>query len=389
MTNFLLRLAARWSKDSKTEKQNIGYMASIVGIVINLMLSIVKLVIGFTMSSIGVIADGFNNITDTASSIIALIAFKISHKPPDREHPYGHGRVEYISGLIISFIVIFVGFQFITTSIKEILNPKPVRFQMSFFIILLLSIFVKLWLSIFNKKLSEETNSTSIRAMSLDALGDVLTTGVVVISLFIGRFTSMPIDGYIGIIVSALIIYNGFNIVRETTSTLIGKAPDREMIDGIKSDILGYRFITGVHDLHIHSYGENKTMAVIDAEFPAELDIVEVHKEVTIIEKEIGEKYDLNLVVHMDPLDKESQYRYELRQEIKKILRSYPIYESMHDFKIFKGEEVNTIEFDMVVFGEKLKDSDSKETLEKEFEEVLKSKYPNKNFNITVDIDFG
>lgn len=388
MGKFLLRFALNKGDGKSQRRKKIGYLASAVGIVVNLVLSILKLTIGISISSIGVIADGFNNITDTLSSIIALIAFKVSHKPPDPEHPYGHGRVEYIAGLIISLIVIFVGFQFATSSFQEILEPSPVKFQMSFFIILLLSIFVKLWLSRFNKYLGKEINSKSIQAMGLDALGDVLTTGVVVLSLLLGNFLTVPIDGYVGIVVSLLIIYNGFNIVRETVSTLIGEAPDRETMRSIKEDVLNYKFITGIHDLHIHNYGEEKAMAVVDVEFPAHLDIVEVHNEITKIEREIGEKYEINLVVHMDPLDEESDSRYLLRQDIKDLLKDYEIYKSMHDFKIFKGEK-DTIEFDMVVHWDKIEKGSTQESLKKDIEEVLMDEFPGRNFNITVDIDFG
>lgn len=386
MTNILMKLALRGTNNDNEKRERIVYMTSIVGIVVNIILATIKLTVGILMSSIGVIADGFDNATDTISSIVALVAFKIAHKPPDRNHPYGHGRVEYIGGLFIAFIVIFVGLQFTVSSVKEILNPTPVKFQMGFFILLVISIFVKIWLAYFNIGISKKLNSQSIKAMGLDAFGDVLTTSVVVLSLFIGRFTSLPIDGYVGIMVSLIILYGGYTVVKETLSTLIGEAPDRELMNSIKSDILTYKYITGVHDLYIHTYGANKVMAVIDVEFPAHLDILKVHSEVTKIEKEIGEKYNMDLVVHMDPLEKESEARYTIRKEIMSILSEYPIYKSIHDFKDIEIDGVEIIEFHMVIYIDKLETSNNKGNVKEEFEKILKDKYPEKEFNIVVDM---
>ncbi|OLS02342.1 cation diffusion facilitator family transporter [Tissierella creatinophila] len=388
MTNFLIRLVTKNESSDEKRRLKIAYMASIVGIITNIILSIIKLIIGFMISSIGVIADGFNNVTDTLSSIITLVGFKLSSMPPDKEHPYGHGRIEYISGLMVAFLVMIVGFQFTTSSFKEIINPTPVEFELVSFIIITLSILSKIWLSFFNKTIAKKINSKSLKAVSVDALGDVLTTSVVAVSLIIGRFTTLPIDGFIGIVVSFLIIYNGYNLVKETINPLIGEAPSKELIEGIQSDVLSYKYITGVHDLLIHSYGENKTIAVIDAEFPASLDIVKVYDEIRIAERELGEKYELTLVIHMDPLVEESEKRYNIRKEIKDILKENPLYKSMHDFHISQSSGVEIIEFDMVIYGEKLKKQDIVEDIKENTQKRLKERYQDKNFNITLDIDY-
>lgn len=388
MTRFLIKLATKKATNEEGRRLNIGYMASIVGILTNILLSIIKLLIGFMISSIGVIADGFNNATDTLSSVITLVGFKLANMPPDKEHPYGHGRIEYISGLIVAFLVMLVGFQFILSSFKEIMNPTQVEFELISFIILLISILFKIWLAFFNKKLGDMINSKSLKAVALDSLGDVLTTTVVVISLLVGRFTTLPIDGIIGIVVALLIIYNGFNMVKETMSPLIGEAPSREMIEGIERDVLSYRYVTGVHDLLIHSYGENKTMAVIDAEFPAKLDIVEVYEEIRRAERELGKKYGLTLVIHMDPLGKESETRYTIRKEIKSILKQYPVYKSMHDFNIIETDDIDIIEFDMVILGKKLMKETNIQNIKKHTEQLLKKKFPDQDFNITIDVDY-
>lgn len=390
MTNFLLRLA-RGKKDGYTDREirfRIGYMAASVGLGINILLSIIKLIIGFTISSIGVIADGFNNLTDSASSIITLIGFKFSSMPPDREHPHGHGRIEYIAALIVAFLVMLVGFQFIMSSARRIINPSPVKFEIISFTILIFSIGFKIWLSIFNKRIGEKINSKSLKAAGLDAMGDVLTTSVVVVSVLLSQFTSLPIDGIIGVLVSVLIIYAGFSLVRETISPLIGEAPSRELINAINEEVMSYDYITGVHDLVIHSYGEGNAMAVIDAEFPANIEILKVYREIIKAEREIGDKYNLTLVIHMDPVGEESQERYELRNEIKHIVKANPKYKSMHDFNIIQEEEGEIAEFHIVIDGNKLEKDENLETVKRDVERVLEKKCSKIRCDVIIDIDY-
>lgn len=390
MTKFLLKLATKSNSDytDKKTRLRVGYMASIVSLVANVILSIVKLIIGFMISSIGVVADGFNNVADSSSAVITLVGFKLSSKPPDKDHPHGHGRLEYIAALIVAFMVILVGIQFISSSFNRILNPEVVEFELIPFTILILSIGVKIWLAIFSKKVGVKINSKSLKATGVDAMGDVLTTSVVVLSIFFGQFTSLPLDGIIGVIVSLLIIYSGYGLVKETISPLIGEAPSKELIDGINQDVMSYDYITGVHDLVIHSYGEGRTMAVIDAEFPANIDILKIYEVRTQAEREIGEKYNLTLVIHMDPLGGESKERYELRNEIKHIIKDNPIYLSMHDFDIVEEDGKEVSEFHIVVDGNKMKKNDTMETIKEEVEEVLNKKFNKILCNVIVDIEY-
>lgn len=390
MTNFLLKLVTKSNSDynDKETRLKVGYMASIVGLVANIILSIIKLTIGFMISSIGVIADGFNNVTDSSSAIITLVGFKLSSKPPDKDHPYGHGRLEYIAALIVAFMVVLVGFQFIKSSFSKILNPSAVSFELIPFIILILSIGVKIWLSIFSKKVGEKINSKSLKAAGIDAMGDVLTTSVVVLSIFLGQFTTLPLDGIIGVVVSLLIIYSGYSLVKETVSPLIGEAPSKELIDAINQEVMSYDYITGVHDLAIHSYGEGKTMAVIDAEFPANVDILKIHDVITQAEREIGAKYNLTLVIHMDPLGKESKERYELRNEIKHIIKENPIYVSMHDFEILEEDGEEIAEFHIVVDGNEMGKNETMESIKEDVENVLKERCAKIICNVIVDIQY-
>lgn len=389
VTNYLLDKTLKGETDynKKETRLKVGYLASIVGLITNIILSIVKLSIGFLISSVSVIADGINNLSDTASSIITLVGFNLSSKPADKEHPYGHGRLEYISALMVAFMVILVGFQFIQTSYERIINPVPVKFEIFSFLILVISIGSKIWLSAFNRDLGNKINSTGLKATAQDAFGDVLTTSVVVLSIVIGQFTSLPIDGIIGVIVSLLIMYNGYNLVRDTISPLIGEAPDEELIKNIYEDVMKYDHITGSHDLVIHTYGAGRTMATIDVEFPADINVVEIHDVIDQMEREIGEKYDLTLVVHMDPLGPESKERFQLRQNIKDAMKDNPLVKSMHDFHIL-NEEDSTIEFHVVIDGNMMNKQDTDESIRKDIEEAIEEKCNGTKCNIVVDIEY-
>lgn len=391
MTKFLLRLAAKGESNYEDSgvRLRIGYMAGVVGLLINISLAIVKLTIGFMISSIGVIADGFNNLSDTASSLITLLGFKIANLPPDKEHPYGHARAEYVSALIVALMVLFVGLQFVKSSFERIINPQLVKFEMVIFFILAISILFKVWMAHFYTVLGNKINSSSLRATAADALGDVLTTSIVVLSLLIGRYTSLPIDGFIGLVVSLLIIYSGFSLVKETVSSLIGEAPPEELIRSIYHDILTYDYITGAHDLIIHMYGQGRTMATIDVEFPSNINVIAIHDVIDMAERELGEKYNMNLVIHMDPLDPESKERYELRNKIKRIIKEDPKVKSMHDFLILdeeNGKEV--VEFHLVVDGNMLGRDETEDSIRSKMEEVIEADCKDIICNIIVDFEF-
>lgn len=390
MTKYLLNIATKGSNDYNDSviRLRIGYLGSIVGLIINIILAITKLTIGFLISSISVVADGFNNLSDSASSIITLIGFKLSNMPPDKEHPHGHGRLEYISALMVSFMVILVGLQFVKSSYDRIINPKPVIFEIIPFIILLISIFSKVWLSHFNKVLGKKINSSTLKATAVDAMGDVLTTSVVVLSLFIGRFTTFPIDGFIGMIVALLIIYSGYNLVKDTISPLIGEAPPKELTKSIYQDILSYDYITGAHDLVIHMYGHGRSMASIDVEFPSNINVITIHDVIDQAEREIGEKYNMTLVIHMDPLAPESEERFELRQSIKHIIKESPKIKSMHDFQIIESEDDDIVEFHLVLDGNKMDKSDTLENIKEEMENIIENRCNGVKCSLIIDIEY-
>ena len=279
-----------------------GLLGGVVGIIVNFLLFAIKLFSGLVTSSIAIMADSFNNLSDAASSVVTIIGFKMAEKPADAEHPYGHGRMEYLSGLVVAFMVMLVGIQFVKSSFLKILNPEVVTFEIIPFVLLLISIVLKIWLSSFNKTVGNKINSSALKAASVDALGDVFTSSCVAISFLASKFISFPIDGYFGLIVALFIIYSGFTLIKETINPLLGEAPDKELVENIKNMVLSYEEITGVHDLIVHNYGPGRCMASIHAEIPSDIDVMKIHEIIDEAEREISEKLKLYLVIHMDPI---------------------------------------------------------------------------------------
>ncbi|KMT22369.1 cation diffusion facilitator family transporter [Clostridium cylindrosporum] len=387
LTNLLLKIATKGNTNYKNKKirNNVGFLSGIVGIIVNVTLFVLKLIVGIVVSSVAVTADAFNNLSDAASSIITIIGFKMASKPADRDHPYGHGRIEYISALIISFMVMLVGFQFIKTSINRIMNPEPVAFEWIPFILLAVSIIFKLWLGIFNRSLGNKIDSSSLKATATDAIGDVFITSVVVISLFASRFTAFPIDGYIGVLVALFILYAGYSLTKETLSPLIGDAPDKELIKEVENSLLSYNHITGVHDLIIHNYGPGRTMASIHAEIPANIDIMTIHEVIDRAEREISKNLDLHLVIHMDPISVDTEEVAEVKNEVNKIIKYNPFIKSMHDFRVVgKGDKKNLI-FDIVVDTINLDKVSSEDQLKDDISSAIHDINPQYNCIITVD----
>ncbi|MGL5346654.1 MAG: cation diffusion facilitator family transporter [Peptostreptococcaceae bacterium] len=390
LSKSLIKLFIKDSNNLNDDKvrNKYGYLAGIVGIIVNFILFVVKLFIGLITSSIAITADSFNNLSDMASSVITIIGFKLASMPPDKEHPFGHGRVEYISALIVAFMVMIVGFQFVKSSIDRILNPVPIIFELIPFILLLMSILVKVWLSRFNKLVGEKIDSSALKAASMDALGDVFTSSCVAISFLIAKFTTLPIDGYIGVIVSLAILYAGYTLVKETISPLLGEAPQPELVQAISQGVLSYNNISGVHDLIVHNYGVGKCIASIHAEIPADIDIMTIHDIIDAAEREISQKLNIHLVIHMDPICIETEEVSTAREEVEKIIKYNPIIKSMHDFRIVGHSETKNLIFDIVVDSEKLGKIMSEDELKKDITKAINDIHPQYNCIITVDRDY-
>jgi cation diffusion facilitator family transporter len=386
-------LVSRFVKDYKNTgdekvRNSYGYLGGIIGICVNAILFAIKLSVGLITGSIAVTADAFNNLSDAASSVITIVGFKLASKPADVEHPFGHGRIEYISALIVSFMVMLVGFQFIKASFDRIINPTPVTFELIPFILILVSITAKIWLSRFNNFVGKAINSAALQASSFDALGDVFASSCVALSLLISRWTTFPIDGYIGILVALFILYSGFSLTKDTLSPLLGEAPDKELVENIKNGVLSYEHINGVHDLVIHNYGPGRCMASIHAEIPCDISVVTIHEIIDRAEKELSNKLKVFLVIHMDPINTDSAEVNKAREELESVLRKFPLVKSMHDFRVVGDGAHKNLIFDLVVEHTKGFSSKDEETLKKSIDRELKLIHKQYNAMITVDRDF-
>lgn len=390
IARFLVKKFIKNYDDTKEEKVRNAYglLGGIVGIFINSLLFVTKFSVGLITSSIAVTADAFNNLSDAASSIITIVGFKLASKPADAEHPFGHGRMEYVSAMIVSLMVMLVGLNFVESSIKKIFNPTTVKFQTIPFILLCFSILLKLWLSYFNKYMGNKINSSALKAASVDAMGDVFTSSCVVISFLATKFTSIPIDGYFGVIVALFIVYSGFTLIKETLNPLLGECPDPELVENITSSVLSYNYITGVHDLIIHNYGPGRCMASIHAEIPSDINIMKIHEIIDTAEREISKKFNLYLVIHMDPICIMTEEVQEAFNEIKKIIKYNPLIKSMHDFRVVGDGNKKNLIFDIVVNPEILSKVTTEEDLKNSINSAVKAIHPEYNCIINVDNDF-
>ncbi|MCI6190299.1 MAG: cation diffusion facilitator family transporter [Clostridium sp.] len=390
-SKFLVNTFIKNNEDISDEKVRGKYifLGGLVGIISNLLLFIIKLSVGLITSSIAIMADAFNNLSDASSSIITIVGFKLSDKPADAEHPFGHGRIEYISALIVSFMVMLVGFQFVKSSLERIFNPVDIKFEIIPFVLLLISIFVKVWLSSFNKFVGNKIDSSALKAASVDALGDVFTSSCVVISYLAAKFTSFPIDGYLGTLVALFILYSGFSLTKETLNPLLGEAPDPELVQKIQDMVLSYDNITGVHDLIIHNYGPCRCMASIHAEVPCDISIMEIHEIIDKAEREISEKLKIYLVIHMDPIAIEDEEVKKDFNMVCDIIEKDERIKSIHDFRVVGQGEVKNLLFDIVIDSEKMfKTMTKHETLINEINKAVKEIHPKYNCIITVDNDY-
>ena len=351
MTEFLVN---KFIKDSanieSTEvRTRYGMLASVVGIFCNVLLFSVKLAIGLILSSLAVTADAFNNLSDAASSIISFVGVKMAGKPADAEHPFGHGRIEYIAALIVSFLVIEVGFTFFKSSISKIMHPEEITFDPVPFIILILSILVKLWMAFFNNKLGKRIDSKVMLATAADSLGDVITTSATVISIVICHFTSINVDAIAGLIVSGIVIWSGVSIAKDTLEPLIGQRVPSELYQKITDMVESYEGIVGAHDLIVPNYGPNRSMATIHAEVPNDVSIEASHEIIDRIERDAKKELNILLVIHMDPVEMRDEEVLELRDKTSHIVHALDPELHFHDFRVLKENEQKNLIFDLVV----------------------------------------
>lgn len=389
ITNYLIKTFVKDNEkvDNIKVRNAYGNLAGAVGILVNVLLFAIKLSVGLLAGSVAVMADAFNNLSDAASSIITIIGFKMANKPADAEHPFGHGRIEYISALIVSFLVMLVGLQFIKSSLERITNPSIVKFEVIPFLLLLVPIFFKLWLSKFNKTVGHKINSSALKAAATDALGDVFTSSTVVISFLLAKFTQFPLDGYIGVFVACAIIYSGYGLIKETLNPLLGEAPDPVLVNNISDMVMSYENINGIHDLVVHNYGPGRIMASIHAEIPSDIDVMTIHHIIDTAEREISKKLNIYLVIHMDPICVDTDEIIDARKIVEDVLKTYPAVKSLHDFRVVGENDIKNLIFDIVVNPTDLNDCFTKEKLSQFIERDIKKLHPQFNCIITVDLE--
>lgn len=351
MQKLLVKLFIKNYKDTSDPKirGKYGTLSGVVGIISNILLCSIKIFIGFISSSISIMADGINNLTDAGTSIITLIGFKLSSAPADEDHPFGHERIENITGLIISFLIIIIGFTLGKESITKLINGSSTS-EISFVTIIVMgiSIVIKLWQSIFYRKMAKAINSDALIASSKDSLNDSLSTTVVILGLIIIKLTNFtPIDSILGIGLAIFILISGIKMVIETINPLIGVMPTQEELDQISEKIVSYDGIIGIHDLVVHKYGNCTTFVTAHAEVPSDVDVVISHDIIDNIERDFREELNIDLTIHMDPVDNKNPMTKELKEKVINIVKSIDPILSIHDFRVVYGDTHTNLLFDV------------------------------------------
>lgn len=351
MTNLLVKLFVKDYQKTNLPvvRTRYGILSGLVGIILNVILCTVKFITGSITGSISITADAVNNLSDAGSSIVSLLGFKLSSKSADDDHPFGHGRIEYIGALVVSMFVIAMGFDLLKTSFGRIREPQPVTFSVFSAVILFLSIFGKIWLAYFNKSLGKRIDSPAMEAVAKDSLGDIAATSVTLVSLIASRFSSLPIDGYMGIVVALFIFYAGYSILKTTIGPLLGSTPDEELVKNIQEEIMSHPGIVGIHDMIIHDYGPDHLFGSIHAEVPSDCDIIDIHDTIDVIERTILSKFGVQMVIHMDPIAVNDERINALKEMVLKIVTSIDSNFTIHDFRVVDGTTHTNLIFDLVV----------------------------------------
>lgn len=368
MGNLLVKLFVKDHENTEDPKvrENYGKFAGVIGIISNLILCIIKILIGVFSKSIAIIADGINNLADASSSIITLVGFKLAAQPEDEDHPYGHARIEYLTGLFVSVFIIVIGVQLLKSSVDKILHPDTMDFSYVTIAVLIIAILIKLWQSAFNVSIGKKINSVTLMATAADSRNDVISTSVVLISVLICKFTGLQIDGYMGCVVALFIIWSGIQLVRETSSPLLGEAPDEELVKNIVDIVKKEPGVLGIHDLMVHNYGPGKIFASMHVEVNADGDIMESHDMVDNLENLVKESLHIEFVIHMDPVVTNDPLINQLRTVVTSAYKPVDGVENIHDFRIVPGPTHTNIIFDAVLSLDcKYSENEVKEIAEK------------------------
>lgn len=351
MENFILKLGGYNTEHENRER--ISTYASMVGVISNIILSVVKIIIGIVSGSVSVLADGVNNVFDVMSAVVTIIGVKLSKRPPDKEHPYGHGRIEYLAAMIICIFVFAVGVQFLFASFKRLKNDTIDSYSNLAFVLILVSIAVKVYLYNFYRTIGHKINSTPLLATGTDALGDVLVTSVVMVNIISNKFFGFHVDGIAGIIVSIFIIYSAYSLIKDTITDIIGARPDEDILKELKKKINSYDHVVDSHDYRIVSFGPEDKFAIVDVELPHHMDIYTAHSIVSKIEREVGDEMNLRLIIHIEPQGMTSEKYVKANKKIMDVIGRVDGFLDYHDLIITS----ETISFDAVIDGNVVKTS--------------------------------
>lgn len=385
MTNLLVRLFIGSGGDTEDPeiRGKYGTLAGIVGILCNVLLFAGKLVIGTISGSVSIRADAVNNLSDASSNIVTLVAFRLARKPEDAEHPYGHARIEYLSGLAVAAMILLIGVELAKESIGKILHPEPVAFSWALVTVLVMSILIKLWMAVFNSSLGKKIKSTSLAATAADSRNDVITTGAVLLAAIVAKLTGLELDGYVGLLVAAFILWSGIGIAKDTISPLLGAPADPELTHLVKYEIQNYDpRILGVHDLMVHDYGPGQTFASIHVEVDRNEDVLEIHEIIDEAERMMLERHRIHLTIHYDPVVTDDAQLQLIRQRVMEILAEINPGLAIHDFRMVEGNEHTNLIFDVVV-------PDQLRGREKEIQQTLEQKLqtPEKRYHTVITFD--
>ncbi len=375
MTNLLIRLFVKDYKDTSKEsvRTSYGILSSATGLVINILLSCFKMIFGKLINSISVFADGVNNLFDSISSIISLVGFKISGKPADKEHPFGHGRMEYVSAILLAFLIVITGLNIIADSIDKFHEPSKIGFSVPTVAVLVVSIVAKLWMAYFNTKIGKAINSLTVDAVVTDSLGDILATSGTLVALIASKYTSFPLDAVMGIVVALVILYAGIDIIKGTLGPLLGEPPSKEIVNQLVDLIESQEGIIGTHDLVLHTYGHSKIMGSIHAEVDSNMDLMTGNDLIDRIEDLVKEELNIDMAIHIDPIllnDEKTEY---FKEKVKNILEKISSEITFHDFRIVDGPTCTNLIFDVVLpYCVKMSEQELRDNIEKALEKEEK-----------------
>ena len=385
MTKLLIKLFVK-SNDVKDLKVRNKYamLSSITGIIVNILLSIFKFVVGIIANSMSIISDAVNNITDAGSSVVSMIGFKLSQKEIDKDHPWGHGRMEYVAAFIVDVLIIIVGYQLLQTSIGKIINPEMPSITNVTIILLVVAILVKLWLFVFYRKIANTIDSAAIRGTAYDSISDTISTLAVLISAIVAKLANVSIDGYISILVSMFILFTGCKALKETIDLLLGEKPDEEFVKEIEEFTKNYELVSGIHDIMVHDYGPGRKIVSFHAEVPADCDIMKAHDIIDEMEQDIYKKFNCITTIHMDPIVTDDEEINKMRELVEKQVTEMNKEYSIHDFRMTDGGEHINLIFDLVIPRDSKID---KEKVQKEAQERLHN--INNKINAVIKVEYS